>query len=174
MNWLLFIQKQNKMKKLVVLIVLIFVAFTAQSQEKKDKKQDLLVKIKEGENPTIYVDGKIFNFPFELLDQSKIASVMVFKGKAAIKKYNAPNGVVVIKTKAAEKSNASFIKNSKKNFDETKKPLVIIDGKVSTEKELNKLNTYNIEKMEIVKGEKAIKKYKAPNGVILITTKKEK
>ena len=30
----------------------------------------------------------------------------------------------------------------------------------------------NIEKMEVVKGEKAVTKYNAPNGVIIITTKK--
>ena len=51
--------------------------------------------------------------------------------------------------------------------------MVIINGKVSDKKTLDKLNPNDIEKMEVFKGEQAIKKYNSPNGVIIITTKKK-
>ena len=39
---------------------------------KKKKKQEnevVRAKLKEGVNPNIYVDGKVFDFPMELIDQ---------------------------------------------------------------------------------------------------------
>lgn len=161
------------MKKtiLVTLIMLLSISVTqAQKTEvKKGKKDKLYVKVKDGKSPVIYVDGKKFNFPMELIDQSKIKSVHVLKNEEAIKKYNAPNGVILIETKASKNKNISEIKIK---GDTNLKPKIIIDGKVSDKKTLDKLKPNQIEKMEIVKGEKAIKKYNAPNGVILITTKK--
>lgn len=57
----------------------------------------------------------------------------------------------------------------------SEKPLVIIDGKESdSASALDQLDPSKIDKMEVLKGEKAIEQYgeKAKNGVILITTKK--
>jgi hypothetical protein len=57
----------------------------------------------------------------------------------------------------------------------SEKPLVIIDGKESdSATALEDLNPSKIDKMEVLKGEKAVEQYgeKAKNGVILITTKK--
>ena len=57
----------------------------------------------------------------------------------------------------------------------SEKPLVIIDGKeADSTTALDDLDPSNIDKMEVLKGEKAVEKYgeKAKNGVILITTKK--
>ena len=54
-------------------------------------------------------------------------------------------------------------------------PLVIIDGKeAEAGKGLDDLDPNKIDKMEVLKGEKAVEKYgeKAKNGVVLITTKK--
>ncbi len=58
--------------------------------------------------------------------------------------------------------------------DKDKKPIIFIDGKKSNSKKMEKLGGNSIEKVEIIKGDKAIEKYgeKAKNGVILITTKK--
>ena len=57
-----------------------------------------------------------------------------------------------------------------------KEPLIIIDGKESSRKEMDKMigDTSKIESIEVLKGEGASKKYgdKAKNGVIEITTKK--
>lgn len=53
-------------------------------------------------------------------------------------------------------------------------PLFYIDGKESSKEALDKLDPDTIDKMEVLKGDKAIEKYgdKAKGGVILITTKK--
>ncbi|MFM1879081.1 MAG: hypothetical protein RLZZ241_1947 [Bacteroidota bacterium] len=54
------------------------------------------------------------------------------------------------------------------------KPLFFIDGKKASEKAVQELDPQTIEKMEVLKGEKAISGYgkAAEAGVILITTKK--
>ncbi len=54
------------------------------------------------------------------------------------------------------------------------KPLFFIDGKKASEKEVKALDPDAIEKMEVLKGDKATKEYgkKAKDGVVLITTKK--
>ncbi|WP_422081308.1 M56 family metallopeptidase [Ulvibacterium sp.] len=62
------------------------------------------------------------------------------------------------------------------DVDGKEKPLIYIDGKKATEKQAKKLSAESIESMNVLKGEKAIEKYgkKAENGVVEITTKKEK
>ena len=54
------------------------------------------------------------------------------------------------------------------------KPLVYVNGKLSTNEALKELDPNTIDKMEVLKGDNAIEKYgeKAKNGVILITLKK--
>lgn len=60
--------------------------------------------------------------------------------------------------------------------DKNTAPLFFIDGKKVSKKELKALDPDNIDKMEVLKGEKAIETYgkKAEGGVILITLKKSK
>ena len=162
------------MKKLLfVAVVLLLSITTINAQEvKKDEEGKIYVKLKGAVKPDIYVDGKKFDFPMELIDQSKIAGVFVIKGKDAIAKYKAPNGVILIKTKTEDGSRVSEVK-LKENIDTNKKgPKVIINGKVSDRKTLDELKPDDIEKMEVIKGEQAKEKYNAPNGVIIITTKK--
>lgn len=66
--------------------------------------------------------------------------------------------------------NKIFISNKSNNY------LCFIDGKKITKEELDKFPSGQIKKMEVIKGDEAIEKYgeKGKNGVILITTKKEK
>jgi hypothetical protein len=54
------------------------------------------------------------------------------------------------------------------------KPLIVIDGVITSEINLNDLNPNNIQSMNVLKGDKAKEKYaeKGANGVIEITTKK--
>lgn len=54
------------------------------------------------------------------------------------------------------------------------KPLMIVDGKEITNGSIDDISPDKIEKVEVLKGEKATEKYgdKGKNGVILITTKK--
>ena len=82
-----------------------------------------------------------------------------------------------------QSSNDSEIEISSQNessfFIDTKvkgNPLYIIDGQKSTKKAFKKLDSKNIESMNILKGEAAQKKYgkSAKKGVIEVTTKKEK
>lgn len=60
--------------------------------------------------------------------------------------------------------------------DKNTAPLFFIDGKKVSKKEIKALDPDNIDKMEVLKGEKAIETYgkKAEGGVILITLKKSK
>jgi hypothetical protein len=54
------------------------------------------------------------------------------------------------------------------------KPLIVIDGVITSDLDMNKINPNNIASMNVLKGEKAKEKYaeKGANGVIEITTKK--
>lgn len=174
------------MKNLVLgIMMVLFSVVTVNSQNKKkdsikgkvfvlgDTKGNFLVKLKEGANPMIYVDGKKFDFSIELIDQTQIASVMVVKGEEALKKYKAPNGVILIQTKKASKNYFSDKTITEDNKIGGKNgPMVIVDGKVKDERYIKQLTPSDIKSMEILKGEKALKRYNAPNGVILITTKK--
>ena len=60
--------------------------------------------------------------------------------------------------------------------DGDEKPIFIIDGKESTEENMKKLAPSDIESINVIKGEKALEEYgeKGKNGVIQITTKKNK
>ena len=56
--------------------------------------------------------------------------------------------------------------------DRGKNPLIIVDGEITTKQTMDNLNPKSVKTIEILKGEKAIKKYgaKAQDGVIIITT----
>jgi hypothetical protein len=73
--------------------------------------------------------------------------------------------VVVKKSKSA-----TFVISDSKNTS----PLFYVDGKKVSEKEATSLDPDTIEKMEVLKGDKALEAYgkKAEGGVILITLKK--
>jgi|TARA_B110000240_G_scaffold32290_1_gene34787 hypothetical protein len=169
------------MKKLLfITIVLLFSISLINAQETESKKkvkelkEKLYVKLKDGAKPDVYVDGKKFDFPIELIDQNKIKAVFAIKGDQAKKEYNSLNGVILITTKTAEKSDVSEIRIRNNDFAKgEKRPMIIINGIVSNKKDLDELKPDQIEKMEVLKGEKAIEKYKSPNGVIIITIKKK-
>lgn len=164
------------MKKIVfVFIIALSSTLITQAQKKEKKNKDnLLVKLQEGAKPKIIVDGKVFDFPLELIDQSKVASMMVVKGKEAIKKYDAPNGIVIIITKDSDVLSVTSVKiPDDKKIGGKNGPKVIIDGKIADQKTLKSLKPNMIDEMEVIKGKNAIKKYNAPNGVIIITTKKK-
>jgi hypothetical protein len=92
------------MKKLsfsIIVLLLFVVTMQAQKVEikKTTKEEKLYVKVKEGEKPAIYVDGKKFYFPIELIDQTKIQSMFVLNHENAVKIYNEPNGVISFRIK---------------------------------------------------------------------------
>jgi hypothetical protein len=62
----------------------------------------------------------------------------------------------------------------KPSSGQKEKPLIVIEGVITSELNLNDLNPSNIASMNVMKGEKAKEKYgeKGANGVVEITTKK--
>jgi len=165
------------MKNLVLTACTLLLSISLiQAQEKKEKnqkKESIRIEVKDGAKPDIYVDGKKFDFPMELLDVNKIASVNVVKGDKAIKEYNAKHGVVLITTKKASNKVYTFdYKEVKDKID--KIPMVIIDGEKSNRDILGKLSPDDIESIDIIKDEQAMKKYNAANGVVIVKTKKRK
>ncbi len=165
------------MKKIILttcVIVLSICLVQAQTTDKSPKQETLHVKLKDGAKPDIYVDGKKFDFPLDLLDTDRIESVDVIKGKMAIKEYNSKHGVIIITTKKKElKVNEPQPQVKVIDYADIKKtPKIIIDKKNSSQEVLNKLSPDDIESIKVIKDEQAVKKYNAPNGVIIITTKK--
>lgn len=57
---------------------------------------------------------------------------------------------------------------------ESNEPLIIIDGKVASKKELDQCDPNTIDSVSVLKGDKGMEKYgeKGKNGVIEIITKK--
>ena len=161
------------MKNLILsVLILVLSITTTQAQEHNNKPKTIGIDIKEGTNPDIYVDGKKFDFDMELINEDMIEYASIIKGEKAIKEYNAPNGVIIIKTKNTSKSKKS--KFTIKNTDGSLNALVLIDGIKSDKKTLDTLSPNNIKHIEVIKGEKAIEKYNAPNGAVIITTKKKR
>ncbi|MFB6317708.1 hypothetical protein [Saccharicrinis sp. FJH54] len=172
------------MKNLMItmcLIILSVYALSAQDStsvmKNSEKQEKLQIKLKTDADPDFYIDGvkydaKIFN----LLDPDKIESVSVLKGDQAMEKYNAPNGVVLIKTKSAAKADSA--KTADKlglrdyGYSDKKDPMVIIDGEVSSYKALSELKPAQIKSISVFKQNAAIKMYNAPEGVIMVETKK--
>lgn len=134
----------------------------------KEKKEEIILKVKDGKHPDVYIDGKKYDSEIlDLLDQSKIESMSVLKEEQAIKEYNAPNGVILITTK---KEASKTTLNGSATIAEAK-PLIIIDGVVKDQNSLDTISPDDIQAINVIKGEKAIEHYQAPQGVIVITTK---
>jgi ribosomal protein S8 len=159
------------MKKLTLTACTVLLSiFLIQAQEKNKEnqiKENIHVKVKDNAKLDIYVDGKKFDFPMELLDKNRIESVNILKSEKAIKEYDAKNGVVLITTKNSDNKITEF--NSKE--EKKKNPMVIIDGEESEQETLNNLSPNDIESINVIKGEQAMKKYKAAHGVIIVKTK---
>lgn len=163
------------MKKIILTACAMFLSISLiQAQESKSsKKENLHIELKDSAKPDIYVDGKKFDFPMDLLDINKIESVNVLKGDKALKEYNTKNGVVLIVTKKnMVEMDKSKIKVKGYATKEGKAPIIIIDGKKSNQEILKKLSPDDIESIEVLKNEQAMKKYNTSNGVIIVTTKK--
>ncbi len=165
------------MKNLILTACAVLLSISLiQAQDKiiENQANDFLhVKLKDQAKLDIYVDGKKFDFSMELLDKNRIESIEILKGEKAIKEYNAKNGVVLVTTKKSGNKTVNFsFKEVKDEID--KIPMVIIDGEASDQETLNKLSPNDIESIEVIKDEQAMKKYNTANGVVIVKTKKGK
>ncbi|MDB4228757.1 hypothetical protein N9786_00525 [Flavobacteriaceae bacterium] len=97
-----------------------------------------------------------------------------------IGKYNKPKNVFH-QTDSIFPASATWISHNNSNIkfiiakNEETKPLIVVDGKISSNSEaLKEINPNEIESVNILRGEVAIKKYgkEAQRGVIEIITKK--
>ena len=106
--------------------------------------------------PLILVDGRVTDSAgMNRIAPSRIESVEVLKGAAAIERYGsrAESGAIVITLKQA--------------------PLILVDGRVTDSAEMNQIDPSHIDRVEVLKGAAAVERYGAGavNGVILITLK---
>lgn len=186
--------KVNYISRLLVLplAVIVLFAFTFRVKPvKKDFPQSLQRVIKnqisntlpatELKNDTIsdgtliVADGKeISKDEMKSIPSSNIQSINVLKGKIAIKKYGAKgkDGVIEITTK---NKNIYATKNDSSNFDKISKgTLFFVEGKEVSQDKMKNIPQYNIQSINVLKGDSAEKKYgvKGRNGVIEIITKK--
>ena len=165
--------------RILTICIIGLMASNLHAQESKPstenkKKQDLLnFEFKADQTPDVYIDGKKYDYEIlQLLDQDKIETLNVVKGERAIKEYKAPNGVLVITSKKS--TEAEIPANVKKIMkgDPGKEPVVIIDGKVSSQEKLSQILPENVESIEVFKDQKALELYNAPYGAVVVKTKK--
>ncbi|QCX00776.1 hypothetical protein FGM00_11900 [Aggregatimonas sangjinii] len=155
------------MRKIIIALAFCFVSIVPMVAQ-----DQLKMEIKEEKKPAVYIDGIQYDHAiFDLLDQSKIATVNVIKNEKAAQEYDAPNGVILITTKKASKKAASVEGNDQSIITGEEDPMVIIDGKISTKAVLSSMSPDTIATINILKGQAAIDQYNAPNGVILVHTK---
>ncbi len=141
---------------------------------KKNDEQDIF-NADPKNTPLYLIDGKETNaVAMKSLDPKLITTVDVIKGQKAIDTYGdkAKNGVIKISTTKSGIGGSGekiIIKTTKPG-----NPLIYVDGKPITQEEMNLLNPNDIESMNVLKGESAIKKYgnKGSEGVIEIVMKK--
>ncbi len=138
-------------------------------------------------DPLIMVDGKE-GAPgvLKTLDQSTIKAVNVLKGDKAIEKYGekAKDGAIEIYINSAAPKKADVVvvegratqagPDSKSTLSSFK-GLIIVDGVEISNSALENIDSNNVESMNVLKGESALKKYgaKGKDGAVEITTKKK-
>jgi TonB family protein len=118
------------------------------------------------ERPLIVKDGVVSpELKMNDINQNSIESIKVLKDEMAITKYGTKgqNGVVEITTRKG----SSASKN---------KPLIVIDGAIAVNQDMDKIDPETIESVSALTNESAIALYgeKGKNGVVSITLKKPK
>ena len=160
---------KHYIKTLAFVFVLTTTGVLAQNQS-TDKP--LKVKIKEGKDMVVIIDGKTYDSEIlELIDVNKIESVSVLKDEKSKEKYKTKTGVIIIATKGKVKVKVTE-KDKKTEIPSSKEPLILVNGKKISREEMSKIDPNDIKSIEVLKGEKAVKQYNAPDGVIIIKLKK--
>ena len=145
----------------------------------KEEMQNIVIKNESGDgnkNVNIQIKSK-----FQKTDTSSINIVakennmqVIKTNSKAIAAKALEDGAESITTeiKNGEKIYTIVQENSNKKMPEN--TLIFVDGKATTQKEMNAINPNTIQSVNVLKGESAVKKYgeKAANGVVEITLKK--
>ncbi len=139
--------------------------YQLQNVQSKDTAPSSLVKVLADEQPIYLVNEKIVSkSEADKINPDNIGSINVLKGKSATDKYGdkGKNGVVEIVLK--------------KDTETNKAPdnvLYVMDGKITTKEEINKLDEKTIESINVLKDKTATDKYgdKGKNGVVEIILK---
>jgi len=167
--------------------------WTSKSSDTIIHENKIIIKESEGEH--VWVHKGDDNVNIEVIEINN-------DGKKTVKILKEPKEVKEVKEVKEKKynikiieegddnntsENVFIIKSDKQGNDHTKtgntlfmttdssdKPLIILDGKEISSEEMEKIKPDNIESINVLKGDSAIKKYgeKAKNGVIEITKKK--
>ena len=178
------------MKSLYLLVISLLLVFSMarvlaqDTGEAKNEDPKLEITLKEYKDADVYIDGKKYDQSIiDLLDKEKIESISVLKDEHALNLYNAPNGVILIKSKSADETKVKIRTDDNKYEAD---PLIIIDGKVmgQGQEALTTLSPNDIKSVSVLKGENAlrsiygsaIKEAKKqnglyPEGAIIIKTK---
>ncbi len=137
---------------------------------------------KTSDEPIYIVNGKIVDkSTLEDVDSDDIKSVNILKGKVAKEAYGdkGKNGVVIL----TKKDSKSLFDDSDERIeiesnifiesDSKEQPLIILNNKEISKTEMNAISPNDIESVEVLKNENAIKTYgnKGKDGVIVINTK---
>ncbi len=181
-------------KKLLTLGFLSLLILGIHAQENTgflkitEKGKNAFVKLKDGVNPDVYIDGKKYDSSIlDLLDTEKIDAITVYKGKPAIEKFKVENVIVITtkKKKAEEeehsnnenitvKSDRIYVASDVQIKGNEEYPVIVIDGAISNKEDLRIISPDDIEAIQILKDEESKKKYNTETGVILVTTKTAK
>jgi len=167
-----------KSKNIWMVLFLLSIALVGNAQEtvkvrvESEEQDQVFIKVKPNSSPDLYIDGKKYDSAIlDLIDPDKIESIAVLKGEEALEKYNAPNGVLLIRSKKGAKSDIAITQASKEEMD---LPVVFIDDTLSDQKSLETIAPDDIQSIDVIKGKKAEESYGAPQGVIIIKTQKKK
>jgi TonB family protein len=165
----------------------------------KEKINEMLVMGKGKDAPLVILDGKeIPSGDMDKISPDQIESISVLKDKSATIMFGdkGKNGVILItskgkagkdknaktgneevvvvgygKNQSAGQSSASMVKI--RTIDSDNPPLVLLDGEEISHKQMEQINSDQIESMNVLKDKSSTAVYgeKGKNGVILITSK---
>jgi hypothetical protein len=158
------------MKALHTLLVICCFA-TASAQE-------INLNTTTAEKPLFVINGKHTTYD----DLSHIKPNDIESIQKAIDQFGeaGKNGVVVItlknfvKLESNEEPENEAASITLRELSTGVKPLFVLDGKIIQQADIEKIDTRNIESIEVLKGEKATDQYgdKGKNGVVVISSKK--
>ena len=134
--------------------------------------------LKESTKPLFVIDGVVIpEGRANNIDPNDIKEITVLKKEEDVKEYGeaGKNGVILISTKNGNFKLPKVVIDSDLKDVEKTKPLIVINGKITTDKVVSDIDPDIVSEVQVYKGEAALSKYgdKGINGVVEITTKNQ-